>query len=165
MGHLSALALLERRDGDGGDDVDLPERIPETSIRASDDARQLFRRAAVNVGLNNMDDRLRNHGFIRDGPGWTLSPAFDINPDPEPSRRQTSIAGADSPADQAEGLDVLAEQCRLAPEEFRAELLAVSEALSGWQDAARSNGARPGEITRFQESFDTGLRTLREAAR
>ncbi|WP_181073278.1 hypothetical protein [Rathayibacter rathayi] len=37
--------------------------------------------------------------------------------------------------------------------------------LSDWQDVARSNGARPGEITRFEESFETGLRTLREAAR
>lgn len=164
VGYLSALALLERRDGDGGDYVDLAERIPETSIRASDDARQLFRRAAVNVGVNNTDDHLRNHGFVREGPGWTLSPAFDINPDPEPGRRQTSIAGADNSADQAEGLVVLAEQCRLAPDEFRAELLAVSGALSGWQDAARSNGAGPREIKRFQESFDTGLRTLQAAA-
>ncbi|PPF25674.1 type II toxin-antitoxin system HipA family toxin [Rathayibacter rathayi] len=165
VGYLSAMALLERRDGDGGDYLDLAERIPETSIRASDDARQLFRRAAVNVGLNNTDDHLRNHGFVREGPGWTLSPAFDINPEPEPARRQTSIAGADNGADQAEGLVVLAEQCRLAPGEFRAELLAVVEALSDWQDVARSNGARPGEITRFEESFETGLRTLREAAR
>ncbi|PPF30373.1 hypothetical protein [Rathayibacter tritici] len=79
--------------------------------------------------------------------------------------RQTSIAGADNGADQAEGLVVLAEQCRLAPDEVRAELLAVVGALSGWQDAARSNGARPGDLARFEEAFETGLGTLRDAAR
>ncbi|MDH6238181.1 HipA domain-containing protein [Cryobacterium sp. CG_9.6] len=56
----------------------------------------------VGVGLNNTDDHLRNHRFLRVRRGWTLSPAFDVNPNPE--LRQTTIAGADSPADEAEGL-------------------------------------------------------------
>ena len=35
------------------------------------------------VLISNTDDHLRNHGFLREPSGWTLSPAFDLNPNPE----------------------------------------------------------------------------------
>jgi len=42
--------------------------------------------------LNNTDDHLRNHGFLRSGSGWCLSPAFDINPNPDATAtRVTSV--------------------------------------------------------------------------
>ncbi len=39
---------------------------------------ELFRRLLFNCAINNTDDHLRNHAFIRDGRGWRLSPAFDL---------------------------------------------------------------------------------------
>ncbi len=97
--------MLEHRDGEHADYVDIADRLAEISARATDDAHQLFRRVAVSVGLNNTDDHLRNHGFLRvRGGGWTLSPAFDVNPNPDPELRQTTIAGgADLPVDEADG--------------------------------------------------------------
>jgi len=42
--------------------------------------------------LNNTDDHLRNHGLLRCGSGWRLSPAFDINPTPDSTTiRATSV--------------------------------------------------------------------------
>ena len=42
--------------------------------------------------INNTDDHLRNHGLIRAGSGWRLSPVFDINPNPDTQAvRATSI--------------------------------------------------------------------------
>jgi len=38
----------------------------------------LFRRLLFNNAINNTDDHLRNHAFIRDAGGWRLSPAFDL---------------------------------------------------------------------------------------
>ena len=36
-----------------------------------------------NILISNMDDHLRNHGFLYEGPaGWRLSPAYDLNPVP-----------------------------------------------------------------------------------
>jgi serine/threonine-protein kinase HipA len=35
---------------------------------------------AFNVLFGNTDDHFRNHGFILTPKGWTLSPAYDINP-------------------------------------------------------------------------------------
>ncbi len=33
--------------------------------------------------VKNTDDHLRNHGFILNRDGWSLSPAYDINPNPK----------------------------------------------------------------------------------
>ncbi|MGT2481473.1 type II toxin-antitoxin system HipA family toxin [Methylobacterium oryzae CBMB20] len=45
-------------------------------------AREMFRRLLVNAYLRNTDDHLRNHAFINDGTGWSLSPVFDVVPHP-----------------------------------------------------------------------------------
>jgi serine/threonine-protein kinase HipA len=38
---------------------------------------------ALNVLISNVDDHLRNHGFLWVGSnGWTLSPVYDLNPTP-----------------------------------------------------------------------------------
>ena len=59
-------------------------RGPRRARAAIDaDLEQLFRRLVFNVMVSNRDDHLRNHGFLREPPGWRLSPAFDINPNPE----------------------------------------------------------------------------------
>ena len=33
-----------------------------------------------NVCISNVDDHLRNHGFILTDHGWRISPAYDMNP-------------------------------------------------------------------------------------
>lgn len=44
--------------------------------------RELFKRQALNIFVNNNDDHLRNHAFIYDiaGKGWRLSPLYDVLP-------------------------------------------------------------------------------------
>lgn len=49
---------------------------------ADDDIAELWARMAYSVMIQNTDDHLRNHGFIRAANRWALSPAYDINPDP-----------------------------------------------------------------------------------
>ena len=44
------------------------------------EAHALFRRVVFNVLISNVDDHLRNHGFLWLGKaGWLLSPAYDLN--------------------------------------------------------------------------------------
>lgn len=40
----------------------------------------MFRRIALTVFINNVDDHWGNHGFLRQANGWRLAPIFDINP-------------------------------------------------------------------------------------
>jgi len=69
------------------------------------------------VLINNTDDHLRNHGFPCAKPGgWRLSPAFDINPNPDPGvSRQTGIGGAYDWAGALDALMTYAKEFRLTP--------------------------------------------------
>ncbi|WP_265258937.1 HipA domain-containing protein [Verminephrobacter aporrectodeae] len=40
-----------------------------------------FQRVSFSILVSNVDDHLKNHGFLYSGNGkWRLSPAFDVNP-------------------------------------------------------------------------------------
>ena len=49
------------------------------------DRIELFKRMVFNILVTNNDDHLRNHAFLNDpsGPGWRLSPLYDVVPSPE----------------------------------------------------------------------------------
>ncbi|WP_062518795.1 type II toxin-antitoxin system HipA family toxin [Demequina silvatica] len=76
--YISAMTALEAVDGDGGDWVDLVD----FARLAGADSAELWRRAVFGALVGNLDDHLRNHGFLRRGPAWKLAPAFDVNPEP-----------------------------------------------------------------------------------
>ena len=68
--------------------------IEEQSDRATSDLHELWGRIAFSILVSNSNDHPRNHGFVRpSSAGWSLSPAFDINPDssPGPKQMDTSI--------------------------------------------------------------------------
>jgi serine/threonine-protein kinase HipA len=60
--------------------LDIAEFIQYNGSDNTADLHQLWRRIVFNIFISNTDDHLRNHGFILTENGWTLSPAFDINP-------------------------------------------------------------------------------------
>lgn len=76
--YMSAMTALEASDGDGGDWLDLAEFT--RSVGAS--TRELWQRAMFGAAIGNLDDHLRNHGFLFANGAWHLAPAFDMNPEP-----------------------------------------------------------------------------------
>lgn len=76
--YISAMTMLESEDGDGGDWFELAD---EARAHGADTA-ELWRRAAFGALVGNLDNHLRNHGFLRVGNAWRLSAAFDVNPTP-----------------------------------------------------------------------------------
>lgn len=76
--YISAMTALEANDGDGGDWVD----VVDFAQLVGADTSELWRRAVFGALVGNLDDHLRNHGFLRRGTNWALSPAFDVNPEP-----------------------------------------------------------------------------------
>ena len=89
--YISAMTALEAIDGDGGDWVDL---VDFARVSGSDPA-ELWRRAVFGCVIGNLDDHLRNHGFLRRGTAWTVAPAFDVNPEPlgDGNRHQLALFG------------------------------------------------------------------------
>lgn len=80
----SAMSLLGLDDGAGSGTgngyLDIVDFILQGCVNAKQNLRELYRRAAFNVMFGNTDDHFRNHGFLLTPKGWTLSPAYDINP-------------------------------------------------------------------------------------
>ena len=58
--------------------------ILQGCVDVKQNIRELYRRVAFNVMFGNADDHFRNHGFLLTPKGWTLSPAYDINPGTKP---------------------------------------------------------------------------------
>ncbi|MEV8195456.1 MULTISPECIES: type II toxin-antitoxin system HipA family toxin [Rhodococcus] len=165
IGYISAMTALGASDGEHRDYADIAEAIRDLSRSPRADHHELFDRAVASVALGNTDDHLRNHGFLADRGSWTISPAFDVNPTPDPWRaRSTSIMGADTHPEEAEALLALAEDCSLNAAQARAKMRRVAGALSNWRDAARNNGVHTQEITMMAESIQPRLEAVLAAA-
>ena len=80
----SAMSLLGLDDGAGSNTgngyLDIVDFILHGCTDVRQNLRELYRRVAFNIIFGNTDDHFRNHGFLLTPKGWTLSPAFDINP-------------------------------------------------------------------------------------
>jgi serine/threonine-protein kinase HipA len=89
--YISAMTALEAADGDGGDWVDV---VDFARLNGSDPT-ELWRRAVFGCLVGDLDDHLRNHGFLRRGTAWIVSPAFDVNPEPlgDGSSHQLALFG------------------------------------------------------------------------
>jgi serine/threonine-protein kinase HipA len=155
IGYLSAMTMLEAADGDSGTYLEIAERIETHSPSATDDLQQLWRRIAFSILISNTDDHLRNHGFLRQSTaGWSLSPAFDLNPDPERGPPSTAID-----FDDREGrIDVLMELAadffRLDRERAVSVLSEVVTATAGWRAAAARTGLTRSAAEAMRPAFE-----------
>lgn len=165
VGYVSAMTLLEALDGQPRDYTELADVIPEHSSATAADLRQLWRRIAFSVAIHNTDDHLRNHGFLRHGPGWKLAPAFDVNPDPDlAAQRVTSVAGATNPSDEVDTLLVYSESFGLTDAQARSILREVADAVGNWSAVARRNGVADAEIARFDGTLTRTIDVVRARA-
>ena len=80
----SAMTLLGLNDGananTGNGYLDIVDFIIQNCTNVEDNLKELYRRVAFNICIGNTDDHFRNHGFLLTVKGWTLSPAYDMNP-------------------------------------------------------------------------------------
>jgi serine/threonine-protein kinase HipA len=156
VGYASAMTMLEANEDDQGSYLDIADVIERHSASAGEDLRQLWRRIAFSILICNTDDHLRNHGFLRTSTaGWSLSPAFDLNPDPRPGPKYLSTAiDYDTTAARLDALMGVAEHFRLPGDEARAALRDVSVATSRWRTAAQEAGCDRAAIEQMSPAFE-----------
>lgn len=159
--YMSAMSLLEARDGESSDYdyVDIAEALAEHGdVTITEDLRELWRRVAFSVAIHNTDDHLRNHGFLRGRAGWTLSPAFDVNPNPDIAKeREIGIGSAHARDEELDGLKASAASFGLKDERATEVLDEVFAATANWRQVAAGNGIAEREMNRMADAFD-GLR-------
>ena len=80
--------MMGAKDGERGSYPEIVDALAEHGAQGKTDAHALYRRVVFSVLISNVDDHLRNHGFLWLGrTGWSLSPAYDLNLSPRTSRR------------------------------------------------------------------------------
>lgn len=151
----SALTLLGLRDGDRASYPEIAEILQREGSQPRRDSEELYRRMVLNICIANLDDHLRNHGFLREPAGWTLSPAYDLNPVPADVRPR--ILTTNVTLDDATGsLDAARESATFFGLSSRAAgglIEEVLRAVSGWEEVARATGASAKECERMRSAF------------
>jgi len=119
-------------------------------------AAKYIDRGAPGVRPDRLSHRICNHRFLWSGrEGWTLSPAFDINPTPQDLRGRiltTNINVDDGTCDIDLVLEV-AEFFSPGARDARAIVREVADATSQWKEVAREHHARPAELRRMTSAF------------
>lgn len=165
IGYISAMTALGASDGDNLDYSEIGQAVRDLSLSPREDHHELFDRVVMSVLLGNTDDHLRNHGFLTVANGWKLSPAFDVNPNPDLERaRSTSIMGADTWQNEAEALPALAEELSLTAAQGKDRMRRASEALEGWERQAQALGIAAPEIDMMAESITPRQEAVRAAS-
>lgn len=147
----SAMNLLELTDGDASSYAEIADLMQ----RVGGDPVELFRRMVVNILINNVDDHLRNHGFLRVGPGWELSPAYDINPISrfeKAPRLSTAIVPGEFEASTDIAIDN-AELFNLTKRAAQAICEQAAEAVGTWRSVARDAEAPRHEVDEIESAF------------
>jgi serine/threonine-protein kinase HipA len=104
--------------------------------------------------VSNRDDHLRNHGFIREATGWRLSPAYDINPNPEKYEHALAIAPND-PRPRIKTLLETAAHYRLSSTEATRVVNEVSSVVQIWKTRAVQLKIPRGETQTMAAAFLT----------
>ncbi len=150
---VSAMTLLQRQDGEpGASYLELVELLQSRGAATKADCEQLFRRVVFNICTSNTDDHLRNHGFFVEAKGLLLSPAYDMNPNPE--RRELSIA-----IDEVNAACDIDVALRAAPDyglnagQAAGIVTEVRNAVGNWRQEAASIGIARGEQNQMQPAF------------
>ncbi|MFI4990926.1 MAG: type II toxin-antitoxin system HipA family toxin [Solirubrobacterales bacterium] len=156
LGYLSAMSMLQAKEGEQASYLDIAQALEERSSDAAADLRELWRRIVFTVLISNIDDHLRNHGFLRKSTaGWSLSPAFDLNPNPDGAARHlaTAIDENNAQASLATALEV-ADLFRVSEVQARDIVREVSDATARWRDVARTMGVGDQQLERLEPAFE-----------
>lgn len=151
----SAMTLLGLTDGSdaktGHGYLDIVDFILQSCCDVESNLRQLYRRVAFNITIGNSDDHFRNHGFLLTPRGWTLSPAYDMNPSLN-DHQALLINSNTNRADLKVLLDA-SEDYMIGKEEAQRIIEEVKKSVSRWKPLAKRLGIANREIEVFGQVY------------
>lgn len=152
----SAMTLLGLSDGDnaatGHGYLDIVDFILQGCANVEENLRELYRRVAFNICIGNSDDHFRNHGFLLTAKGWTLSPAYDMNPTLN-EYQSLLISSTSNKADLNILLDA-SEDYMLNRKTAEKIISEVIETVKGWRELALRLRISPRECDMFSTIFN-----------
>lgn len=152
----SAMTLLGLNDGDnantGNGYLDMVDFILQNCTNVEDNLKELYRRVAFNICIGNTDDHFRNHGFLLTAKGWTLSPAYDMNP--TLNEYQSLLINSHSNKSDLNELLNACEEYMLQKQSAQQIISEVLNAVKEWQSLATRLGIAKSEQERFAAVFE-----------
>ena len=126
-------------------------------------SRRFDRQGAIRIpflsamAMMGAQDGERNHGFLWLGKtGWSLSPAYDLNPVPTDLRARvlTTNIDLDEGTCSLDLLEAASEFFALTLAQARSVIKEVASVTATWRDTAKAVGARAAEIDRMASAFE-----------
>ena len=155
----SALTLLGLNDGDNASSgtgyLDIVDFIIQHSMNVEWNLKELYRRVAFNILVGNTDDHFRNHGFLLTRKGWSLSPAYDINPTLED--HQSLLINSVTNESDLDQLLNSAEEYMLTKLQAKEIIDEVKKAMKTWKTEAERLGLPKRDIDMFAPRFNRWL--------
>ena len=154
----SAMTLLGYKDGhdhtQGGSYLEIVELIEQYGADPTADIRELWKRIVFSVAVSNTDDHLRNHGFLLNPKeGWKLSPAYDINPNPDGYGLSLNIDEDDNSLNFDLCLEVHS-YFRFKEEEAKKEIDKIKEICQSWEARAGQMKLKRNEVELVRPAFE-----------
>lgn len=154
---LSAMSMIDAKDNEMRSYMELADALRMHGAQPGRDMQKLWRRMVFNILISNVDDHMRNHGFLYDGSlGWILSPAYDLNPTPadiSPRILSTAIT-YDDPTASLETAFEVAGYFEISLNRAREIAAEVGIAVARWRTEARRFNLPPHEIERMESAFE-----------
>ena len=153
---MTLLGLTDGCDAKTGNGyLDIVDFILQNCCDVEKNLRQLYRRVAFNIAIGNSDDHFRNHGFLLTPRGWTLSPAYDMNP----TLNEYQALLINSTTNRAD-LQVLldsAEMYMISRDEAGRIVDEVKAGVKQWKSTATRLGIAKREMDAFEQVFKRSL--------
>ena len=152
----SAMTLLGLTDGcnaqTGNGYLDIVDFILQHCCNVEANLRQLYRRVAFSIAIGNSDDHFRNHGFLLTPKGWTLAPAYDLNP--TFNDHQSLLINATTNRSDLQLLLASSEEYMIGKEEATHIIEEVKDGVSQWRSMAIRIGIAKREMDLFAQVFE-----------
>jgi serine/threonine-protein kinase HipA len=154
---LSTMSLLGASDNESHSYLEIADALRRCSAAPIEDLVELWRRVVFSILISNVDDHLRNHGLLWEGPaGWRLAPAYDLNPTPTDIRPRVLSLAVDA-QDHTASLELalqVAEYFGIDEKTARRIASEVGYAVALWREEAQRLGIRGTEIDRMASAFE-----------
>lgn len=155
----SSMSLIGLRDGDNAQGgygyLNIVDFILQSCCDVEKNLQELYRRVAFNICIGNSDDHFRNHGFLLTPRGWTLSPAYDMNP--TLNEYQSLLINESSNKADIRTLLESCESYMIKKEVAENIIRQVQGAVAGWENLAVLLQIPAREVTMFKDRFKLNL--------
>ena len=158
--YVSARTFLDLEGTEGAYYTDIADAMRERCGGAdlvTSELKELHDRILFTILVSNNDDHLKNHGFLyADDGAWVLSPAFDINPQPERHRHlETGISPLSGHAPSIEAAIEAAPFFDISENDARARAVAMAKQITDeWRSQCKKVGMTSADIRNYAPAFE-----------